>query len=189
MLALQYTVRLKADLDAETIRNRVAERGQLYDAHPGLVMKSFLLNEEDQVYAPFYIWRSEEDWKQFVFGDLFADLAAAFGRPRVRTWFVLGFGHGTCTDSPRFAVREVDVIPPEMSLDAVREREAALQADMLGKPGLYAHSIALDADRWELVRYSLWCNEAASRAAAVGAQSDCVNTYEVLHFSEPGGRG
>ncbi|AFK53656.1 DUF4865 family protein [Tistrella mobilis] len=189
MLALQYTVRLKADVDADMIRRRVAERGSLYDNHPGLVMKSFLLNEEDQVYAPFYIWRSEEDWKQFVFGDLFANLAAAFGRPRVRTWFVLGFGHGACTDQPRFAVREVDVIAPETSLEAVREREAALQAQMLTKPGLYAHSIALDADRWELVRYSLWCNEAASRDAAVGAQSDCVNTYEVLHFSEPGGRG
>jgi hypothetical protein len=47
---------------------------------------------------------------------------------------------------------------------------------MLDQPGIWAHSTALDCDRWELVRYSLWRDAEAARIV----KGDCINTYEVV---------
>jgi hypothetical protein len=39
---------------------------------------------------------------------------------------------------------------------------------------------AIDADRWEVMRFSLW----QDRRHCPETESDCVQTYDVLHVSE-----
>lgn len=186
MLAMQYSIRLTATDDVQKIRDRVQDRGKLYDPLDGLVMKSFLLNEAEMNYAPFYVWKTEDDWRHFVFSELFADIRRTFGRPRVRTWFVLHFSHGDPTVKPGLAKREVDAVAEEEIMTDLLAREGDRHLKALDDEGLHSHVVALDADRWELVRYSLWRDRDALDAARRDGESDCVNTYEVLHLSEPG---
>jgi hypothetical protein len=82
----------------------------------------------------------------------------------------------------RYAVREVDSLSPEDGLGALADVERDQHRALAGTAGLHSHAVALDADRWELVRYSLWRDE----ACATKARGDAVQTYEVLHLSSPG---
>lgn len=183
MLAMQYSIPLPADFDAERIRERVHSRRALFDDHAGLVHKSFIYSEQDHLYAPFYVWRDVGEARNFLLDDLFKGVTAAFSRHRVRSWFVLDRALGNKAVQPGFARREIDAIAAEEPLPALREREQAAQAKLLANPDLYMYLVALDADRWEVMRYSLWKNA----ASAPPAQSDCVQEYSVLHVSVPGG--
>jgi hypothetical protein len=84
--------------------------------------------------------------------------------------------------TPTFAVREVDPVPAEQNLAAMADSERRAHDALRGKAGLHSHAVALDADRWELVRFSLW-NDAASANGRFTA--DTVQTYDVLHLSMP----
>ncbi len=184
MLAMQYTIGLAGDFDSDRVRQRVAERCELFDTMRGLTHKSFLFNYRDGIYAPFYIWDSHEAAREFLLDEVFKAVIETFGRPRVRIWNILSY---ECSDpmiTPTFAVREVDAVAAEEDLAKLAEEERRAHAAIIGHPGLYSHAVALDADRWELVRYSLWRD--AERAA--NPDADCVQTYEVLHLSIPQGR-
>jgi len=83
MLAMHYRIPL---VDAEAlaaIRDRVAERGPLFDGMDGLAHKFFLLDALQPTYATFYLWRDERAAQRFLDGPFFAHLAQHFGRPRV----------------------------------------------------------------------------------------------------------
>jgi len=182
MLAMQYSIRLASDFDETRIRQRVAQRGHLFDNMPGLAHKAYLFNQEQHVYAPFYVWEDHFKAREFMLGEIFADVIRAFGRPRVRMWGVLDFDIvGDRTVMPKVAVRCVEALPPDANLRNLERAELSLHGEMLDKPGIWAHTTALDCDRWELVRYSLWRD--AESAGQV--QGDCINTYEVLRVSGP----
>lgn len=180
MLAMQYTIRLPLDYDLSLIHKRVSERTGLFENLPGLVHKSYLLNAEEKIYAPFYLWNDLSEARGFMLNDLFQGVIKAFSRPRIRSWTVLSHIHAGSTEIPRFALREVDSIAPEENLETMVARETAQQEALKRNKGLHSHAIALDPDRWEILRFSLWKDE----AAADHHGSDCITPYEVLHVSE-----
>lgn len=181
MMAMQYSVRLPTEYPVERLRQRVRERGPLFDRLPGLAHKSFLIDEKLRTYAPFYVWRSHDAMREFLFGNLFAGVIDSFGRPRIRHWSVVQFGHGDRKVRPTFACYEIDKVSQESSLAEMRARETELHQSALAQPGLFAHVTALDADRWEVCRFSLWADAKARPAVT----SDCSLGYEVMYVSEP----
>jgi len=181
MLAMQYSIQLPDNYDGALIRTRVNARKKLFDDHDGLVHKSFLYNDADKVYAPFYVWKDVTEAKEFLLDDLFKGVIETFTRHRVRSWFVVHMAYGNRTLTPGFAQREVDIIPPEEKLDYYLKREKTQQDELLKNPNLYMHLVALDADRWEILHFSLW----KDKANAVRPSSDSHLEYEVLHVSEP----
>lgn len=182
MLAMQYTIRLANEFDLGRIKKRVAKRRHLFDDLPGLTQKSFLVNAELGTYAPFYVWSSHEKARQFLLGDLFSDVIKSFGRPRVRLWGILYFGQTASLAPPTFAVRCVEALSVDAELTEIGEAEAVRHAKAMATPGLYSHAVALDADRWEIVRYSLW----QDRESAGKVDGDCIDTYDVLYVTAPG---
>lgn len=182
MIAMQYSIRLSDDFGTQKIRARVQARYSLFDKMPGLAHKSYLFNGTDRLYAPFYIWRSHQAARDFLLSDIFQDVSDTFRRPRVRMWNVFCYDVFDGGMTPTFAVREVDAVSAEQRLAAMAEGERRAHDLLRGKPGLHSHAIALDADRWELVRFSLWRDEAAAQGQS---KADTVQTYDVLHLSTP----
>lgn len=181
MLAMQYSIQLPADYDAVQIEQRVKARKSLFDGHKGLVHKSFLYSENDRLYAPFYIWKDVIEAQAFLLDDLFNGVVETFSRVRVRSWFVVHMAYGNRAVVPGFARREVDIIPSEERLDAFLRYEKDLQNELLNDPNLYMHIAAFDADRWEVLRFSLWKDEASAGKPTGDSHID----YRVLHVSEP----
>lgn len=181
MLAMQYSIPLPANYDAARIRERVNSRRILFDDHVGLLHKSFIYNEADHIYAPFYVWKDVSEARNFLLDDLFAGVVDAFSRHRVRSWLVLSMCYGNRDVAPAYALREIDSMAPEESLPHFAAVEKERQKTLLADPALYMHLVALDADRWEVMRYSLWKDE----ASAGKHNGDCLQPYGVLHVSEP----
>lgn len=177
MLAMQYSIHLPPGYDMQRVRDRVQDRSKLFQGLKGMKHKSYLLSEEDHLYAPFYIWSDVAQAREFLFDDLFSGVVKAFRRPRVRTWMVLDAVYGAWQGQPSFAMREADIIPPEENLETLFREEKEKQADLASHPHLHFHALALDAERWELLRYSLW----STQDSAAKTTSDCVQTYEVLN--------
>lgn len=177
MLAMQYTIQLPADYDMNAIETRVEQRKPLFDKVPGLEHKSYLANFDEKTYAPFYLWKDITRLRDFLLDDLFRGVTASFSRPRVRTWTVLDQQRGPFAGTPGHAVREADPIPADEPLEALFEREKAAQEALLKHPGLYFTVLGLDADRWEILRYHVWQDE----ATAAAPHGDVVHTYRVLH--------
>lgn len=182
MLAMQYSIALPADYDAQKIRERVEARRQLFDGHAGLVHKSFLYNEREKLYAPFYVWQDVAQARDFLLDDLFKGVTQTFTRHRVRSWVVAHMAYGNPDVKAGYARREIDVIPAEACLNAhMRQEKSAL--DQAAKDGhLYMHLVAFDPDRWETLHFSLW----KDKASAGKPVSDTFIDYDVLHVSKPG---
>lgn len=181
MLAMQYSIQLPPNYDTNLIRSRVNERSKLFDDHEGLMHKSFLYNDAEKIYAPFYVWKDVIEAQKFLLDDLFKGVIDTFSRCRVRSWFVIDRSYGNRAITPTFALREVDIIPSEERLDAYLQQEKALQAEVMGNENLYMQLIALDADRWEILRFSLW----KDKQTAARPSGDSHIEYDVLHVSEP----
>ena len=115
MIAMQYTIRLAADYHGDQVHQRVNQRRSLFDDLPGLLHKSFLFNESEGLYAPFYVWEDDAPARAFLMGDLFRDLVDTFGRPRVRCWSVISFRDRPGLDAGDIAVKELDSIAAETS--------------------------------------------------------------------------
>lgn len=182
MIAMQYSISLSDDFGTQKIRARVQARYGLFDKMPGLAHKSYLFNAKDRLYAPFYIWSSHDAARDFILSPIFQDVSNTFRRPRVRMWNVFSYDVFDPGMTPTFAVREVDPVPAEQNLAALAETERAAHNSLRGKAGLHSHAVALDADRWELVRFSLWRDDAAANGKL---SADTVQTYDVLHLSMP----
>jgi hypothetical protein len=190
MLAMQYAFAFADDFDMRQIRQRVAEKGPLFDDYPGLVQKAFLVNDVkirilgDEIgnsYAAFYLWESDAAARDFLLGDAFQAVAGAFGRPRVRLWQVLAF-EGQGSIAPHFAVQASEGLADSADVGLVAARERRLLAAGAERPGLQSAVVALDPYRWELLRFSLWRDAADAEDARNGNSRGC----EVLHLSAPG---
>lgn len=181
MLAMQYSIPLPVNLDADYVRERVSARRALFDGHKGLAHKSFVYCPKEHLYAPFYVWKDVSEARNFLLDDLYQGVIESFGRHRVRSWIVIGMEYGNMDIAPTHAIREIDSIAPEARLKrfAIAEREA--QKHLIDyQPELYMHVTALDADRWQVMRFSLW----KDAASIPDTNSDCTQSYEVLHVSE-----
>lgn len=181
MLAMQMSIRLGADRDRATVHGRVSSCASRLARGPGLVHASCLYDEETYRYEPFYIWRNNGALRSFLFGDSFTEVIETCGRPRVRTWSVLEFDRATAAGAPTFAVREIDAVANGESLAEVARRERERHRHMLKLPGLVAHGVMFDPDRWEVVRLGLW----RSADCVEPGDADCIDTYQVTEFSRP----
>lgn len=189
MHAMQYEITLPADYDMGVIRRRVADKGHLLDAHPGLGLKAYLVRERGRQgspvnqYAPFYLWRTAEGMNGFLWGPGFRGLSADFGCPTVRHWLGAGLARGTSAPStgpgetagpPTTATRETVRLPE--SADPAEAVERAV-AELPAHPALHTAAVAVDPSRWELLRLALWHGPAPEDAPGV--------RYQVLHLSRP----
>ncbi|MGW0731959.1 DUF4865 family protein [Streptomyces sp. NPDC002851] len=183
MHAMQYEITLPADYDMGIVRERVATKGHLLDELPGLGFKAYLVREKGvagspvNAYAPFYLWSEPAALTGFLLGPGFRGLSADFGRPTVRHWTGLALVDGVAAGgSVRTAVRRQEYLPrdadPAEAVEATfkeAEREARL-------PGAVGTVLALDPDRWELVRLALWNREDPPTGG---------DRFRVLHLSAP----
>ncbi|WBP85901.1 DUF4865 family protein [Kitasatospora cathayae] len=198
MHAMQYEITLPTDYDMGIIHKRVADKGHLLDAHPGLGLKAYLVRERGQdgspvnQYAPFYLWRTAEGMNAFLWGPGFRGLSADFGRPAVRHWIGAGLIEGTRTDTPTTATRTTVRLPetadPAEAIDRALAELAELGelaglaepgelADRPAQPALHTAAVAVDPSRWELLSLALWHGPAPENAPGT--------RYRVLHLSRP----
>ncbi|MQY11702.1 hypothetical protein SRB5_18210 [Streptomyces sp. RB5] len=183
MHAMRYGITLPADYDMGIIRARVAAKGHLTDAFPGLGLKAFAVRERGvdgspvNQYAPFYLWRTPEGMNGFLWGDGFRGIVRDFGRPVVEHWvgagFVRGAAYGARGD---VAVRRTRAVLPGEDAASVVEEERAALGKLAGAEGLRCAAVGVDPRTWEVVAFSLW----AGGAAPGGGER-----YEVLHVSAP----
>ncbi|MEV6106356.1 DUF4865 family protein [Streptomyces sp. NPDC051940] len=184
MHAMQYAITLPADYDMGIVRARVAAKGHLLDAFPGLGLKTYLMREQGvdgspvNQYAPFYLWRTPEGMNGFLWGDGFRGIIRDFGRPVVQHWTGLGFVRGPeyGAGPGEVAVRRVrGVLPGEDPASVIEEELAGLEK-LAGEPGLRCAALGIDPRTWELVAFSLWAGDGA---AAPGER------YQVLYACDP----
>jgi uncharacterized protein DUF4865 len=188
MIAMQYTIPFDASQEMARVRRRIAEKAPLFDSHADLAQKAFLINERGasgrpfawNEYAPFYVWRSIEAARRFLFGDKFKAVCDAFGRPPVRTWQVLQFAEADRALIPRFATLEALGAPSTAALADVAAAELEHHRATLARPALRSHTVGLDPELWEIVRFSLW-RGADDAAPWVGERHD----YDVAYLSAP----
>ncbi|WP_026058583.1 DUF4865 family protein [Streptomyces sp. SS] len=184
MHAMQYEITLPADYDMEIIRKRVATRGHLLDAFPGLGLKAYLIREREagspvNQYAPFYLWRTPEGMNSFLWGPGFQGIVNDFGRPVVQHWTGLSYEEGPASGAvPDAATRHriplgEAVAPGEAVTEAVARHARESRRD-----GVVASALAVDPRHWELLSFTLW--------ADAEAPADEGERFRVLHLSAPG---
>ena len=175
MLAMQLNLRFGPRSGDAAARATVLDCTRRVTPRRDLVHACCLVDEDENVCAPFYVWRNARAMCRFLLGGPFEGIVQVYGRPRVRTWNVLEYDSVDASITPRFARREVDTVDAEDNLWAVARRECERHREILDRPGLAAHATAIDPDRWEIARFSLWRDErCAGRSSA-----DCVHTYTV----------
>jgi len=176
MLAMQYSVRLPQDFDMAQIHKHVAQRSPLFDGCPGLRHKFYLYDAEEHVYAPFYIWENAQYAQNFLLNNLFNGVIEIFGRPRVRSWQVIAFDYGTSPEEPAFLRSSIDKVPSCQSVGDFMNKKKDDHKMLLDAPGLYAHMVLLDPDRWEKAMFSFW----HKREQANSVKADCIYGYDIL---------
>jgi len=183
MYAMQYELTLPADYDMEIIRKRVATRGHLLDAFPGLGLKAYLISERGvdgapaNAYAPFYLWHDVSGMNAFLWGGAgFQGIVSDFGRPSVHHWTGAAFFPGPAVSAtPTVATRESRPISRSADLQDTMAEAVAHAEQRSRVPGVHSTAVAVDPRRWSLLHFTLW--EWAAEAG--GAR------FQVLHLSAP----
>ncbi|MEI5100826.1 DUF4865 family protein [Streptomyces sp. PmtG] len=183
MHAKQYEITLPADYDMGVIRERVATKGHLLDAFPGLGFKAYLMRERGvdgspvNQYAPFYLWHTAEGLNTFLWGPGFQGLCDDFGRPEVRHWMTIGYEAGGAEGAtPGIAVRHRRPVPHDTGNARLAEELLAEARTLADQDGNVAAVAAVDPRHWEAVTFSLWEREAPKATGEV---------FQVLHCSRP----
>ncbi|MFF3643460.1 DUF4865 family protein [Streptomyces sp. NPDC002564] len=184
MQATQYEITLPADYDMGVIRHRVASKGHLLDAFPGLGFKAYLMRERGRngspvnQYAPFYLWNTDEGMNSFLWGPGFRGLVGDFGRPVVQNWTALAYAEGGASAvTPKVAVRRRQQIPESAPLPEFADELADEATTLAGLEGAVCALTAVDPRTWEAVHFSLWEDRAPRQAVG--------DVFEVLHLSTP----
>ncbi|MFT4183959.1 MAG: DUF4865 family protein [Rhizobium sp.] len=185
MIAMQYSFTLPADYDMAIIDRRIREKGPLLDNLPGLKFKAYLSARKDDaqtgsrenLYAPFYVWNSEEGLSDFACGPAFAGLTEGFGWPRINTWIVWHAGISRDIRQARFAVREVIQLEPHAPLGELRQRESGNAAGEVARGAALASVTAFEPTSWTQVRFRLLAEQPRP-------QPD-LQIYDVGHLSIP----
>ena len=178
---MQYTIRLAGDYDVGEVVSRVERRRPLYEGLAGLIHKSYLFNEEEGLYAPFYVWNGAKPARAFLTSELFAEIARTFGRPRVRSWHVLSFWDRPNYSNVATAIEEIDSIPAEDDLGTLAAKEAAATESATEEAGMATHLVGIDADRWEILRYSTYLEN----APLAETTADMIERFKVLYICRP----
>jgi Domain of unknown function (DUF4865) len=182
--AMHYPITLPADYDMEIIRTRITTRGPLLDHLDGLGLKAYLVRtrratDMSNQYAPFYLWTDVDAMRHFlVGGGGFQGIVTDFGRPTVFNWTGIDFRLGCDAHAePTRAVVHRCLLDPDDTPTRGVESAMAEAANFVEEPTLHSVAVALNADRWETVVFSLWT---APRSTDCPGQS-----FDVLHLSKP----
>ncbi|GAA4535155.1 DUF4865 family protein [Amycolatopsis samaneae] len=183
MHAMQYEITLPADYDMAIIRERVATRGHLLDAFPGLGLKAYGIRERGvdgstlNQYAPFYLWQDTAGMNAFLWDGGFGGIIDSFGRPVVQHWTGLAFAEGPAFDEvPVAAGKRAEPVPAETApADAIARALAELD-EHTRRHDVHSAALAIDPRTWELVRYTLWRDT---------APDEDETRYRILHLSAP----
>ncbi|AKM04185.1 DUF4865 family protein [Burkholderia pyrrocinia] len=182
MLTAYYVHRLPADYDLDIIRNRVRERGRLWDDTPELVFKGFLLREAGRYgatengYASLYLWRNDSAFAGFVTDGRYRVVTDSFGRAPIDVQVALDARKGSASTG-RFARLEALDIPADADLDATLAREITRNREAAARPGVVAAAVSLDPLRWRLTRILVSEHEPDDGGAGT--------VYQVLHLAKP----
>lgn len=181
MIAMQYSFTLPADYDMAIVRQRIADKGHLLDHFEGLLLKSYLHAQrgsasEENLYAPFYVWRDSAAMQRFLGSEGFANLAKAFGWPTIRVWPVWDAYLSPEARHARLASRDIQPIAPYSALDVQREEQRVqLQRDV--ERGALAAVSAFEPTTWTRVSFRLWGD--------MPPASPHGQRYDVGHVSQP----
>lgn len=189
MIAAQYEVPLPADYDVAVMRKHVAARGAAFEQRDGLLFKAFLLRERGRfgaaqnVYAPFFVWRETAGFWGFAAGEEFRGIVGVHGRVKISTWLVMDarmaadIGSADC----RAATCEDIALDADYDLALRRHEEIATSEAMLaGEPAMLGRVVAVNTERWSLMRFTLW-----SWPQREILQRPGVESFEVLRLAVP----
>ncbi|MDB5984746.1 MAG: hypothetical protein JWQ69_5761 [Pseudomonas sp.] len=183
MLAKQYSHRLPADYDMNIIRQRVTERGPLWDETEGLAFKAFVVQTRGQygavgnLYASVYLWIDVQAATDFIMGERFESVINSFGRPSIETWLPIDARKGP-------AKQALSLYREDLPFAETADRRALMSAEVERNQGIaqradtVAVATAIDVTSWKLVRLTL--SSAAPDSGHAGV------AYEVLHLAQPG---
>jgi hypothetical protein len=179
MIAMQYSFTLPADYDMAIIDRRIVEKSGFTDNFPKLLFKAYLTARrgEDSVenlYAPFYVWRSGEGLSNFICGPGFEALTSSFGWPEVATWVVWRAEAAPEIVAAQYATRELLAIESYAPLADLRRRESDDAAADVAK-GALGSVAAFEPTAWTRVRFRLW----RDKPVAAGG----VQIYHIGHIS------
>lgn len=175
MRSLHYEIALPDAYDMGQIRERVQQRGHLFEDVQGLAFKAFLIQSRAEgarrnVYAPLYFWNSHEALSAFTVGPLFAGLIESFGRPSAIDQQVLGFDIVDASIEPTIATIETTQMEPSALPAAMHRIEDAHHRTTLSTPGLFAAATLLDTREWTVSRARLWADAQCVRGVAAHAE-------------------
>ncbi len=164
MLAMQYSFTLPADYDMAIIRRRISDNGHRMDGFPGLVFKTFLHASRDpqgrgtheNLYAPFYLWESNEGINRFLASTGFAALTASFGWPAIKLWSVWQAHLPPEFTQAKIATREIVQIDPFTDLAEQQVRESRLVNFHHDGDAPLGSLVGFEPNTWSLVRLRLW---------------------------------
>lgn len=186
MLAMQYSFTLPADYDMAIIRRRISDNGHRMNGFPDLVFKAFLHASSDphgrspheNLYAPFYLWESNEGINRFLASPGFAALTASFGWPTIKLWSVWQAHLSPEFTQARIATREIVQIDPFTDLAELQAREnERINSDQDGDDTL-GSLVGFEPNTWTLVRFRLWRN------CANDLQQLGIKIYEVGYLTK-----
>lgn len=181
MIAMQYSFTLPADYDMAIVRQRIADKGHLLDHFEGLMLKAYLHAErgpssDENLYAPFYVWRDSAAMQRFLGSEGYANLTKAFGWPSIRVWPVWDVYLSPEAEHARFATRDIQPIAPYAALESLREEQrSVLQRDI--ERGAVAAVSAFEPTTWTRVSFRLWDESLPSHTSG--------QRYDVGHVSQP----
>lgn len=175
MRSLRYEIALPDDYDMNQIRDRVEQRGHLFEEVPGLAIKAFMVQSHSQgaarnVYAPLYFWNSHQALSDFTAGPLFAGLIDSFGRPSAADHQVLAFDIADRSALPGVATIEAVDVDASMLPGTFQRLEEKQHRAALTHPGLFAAATLLDTRDWVATRVRLWANSRSVQG--VGPQAE-----------------
>jgi hypothetical protein len=178
---MQYSFTLPADYDMAIVRQRVADKGHLLDHFEGLMLKAYLHagrgpSSDENLYAPFYVWRDSAAMQRFLGSEGFANLTKAFGWPSIRVWPVWDVYLSPEARHARFATRDIQPIAPYAPLEPLRdEQRRVLQRDI--ERGAVAAVSAFEPTTWTRVSFRLWDENHPAHTSG--------QRYDVGHVSQP----
>jgi hypothetical protein len=182
MIIAHYGHRLPADYDIAIIRDRVKQRGSLFDDVPELYFKGFLLRERGRHgaiandYSSLYLWRTDQGFRDFLAGGRFKSVTDSFGRPQIQTRIALDARKGAGREA-RFLYKDEQDIALDADLTTAFAAEIERNREIAKQPGVVAAAVGVDAQNWKLTRVLVSEREPSG---AVGEEA-----YQVLYLARP----
>jgi hypothetical protein len=169
MIIAHYAHRLPTDYDLGIIRDRIVQRGPLWDDVPGLHFKGFLLRERGRFgaianeYSSLYLWQTDEALRDALLSGRYKTVTDSFGRPPIETRFVLDARRGAGRDA-QFVYRQDEAISLDADLNTAFAAEIARNREIAQRPGTVAAAVGVDPQSWTFTRILLSENEPSGTA-------------------------